>query len=78
MRVLLGSTVELGPGTAAALAVGLASRAVTEACDLVGPGLLTDDIIAPPLAYDSGHLTAPPHHGLGIALDREKMRKYEA
>ncbi|SVD78124.1 uncharacterized protein METZ01_LOCUS430978, partial [marine metagenome] len=42
--VLLGSTVELSPGTAIGLHLGLSSSGVTEACDLVGPGLLVDDV----------------------------------
>ena len=76
LQVLLGSTVELGPGTAAALHVGVASRAVTATSDLVGPGLLEDDVIQIPFAYDNGRLSVPRRSGLGVTLDAEKLRRY--
>ena len=52
--VLLGSTVELSPGTAMSLHVGLAGRGVKVASDLVGPGLLEGDVCVDPLTYTNG------------------------
>lgn len=77
--VLLGSTVELGPGTAAALHVGAASRGVTVPSDLVGPGLLEDDVVTEPFDYDGrGRLTVPTGPGLGVSLDPGKLRRYRS
>ena len=74
--MLLGSTVELGIGTAAALHLGIASKGVTVSSDLIGPGLLADDVTAPRLAYQNGHLRAPRGIGLGVDLDPALVKKY--
>ena len=74
--VLLGSTVELGIGTAAALHLGVASKAVRIASDLVGPGLLTDDVVTPRFAYHQGRLRAPQSCGLGVELVPSLLDKY--
>ena len=74
--VLLGSTVELGIGTAAALHLGVASKAVRIASDLVGPGLLTDDVVTPRFAYQQGRLRAPQSCGLGVELVPSLLDKY--
>jgi len=74
--VLLGSTVELGPGTAAALHLGVASKSVCIASDLVGPGLLADDVGQPPLRYEAGRLRAPDVPGLGVTLDATRVDRY--
>ena len=76
--VLLGSTVELGIGTAAALHLGIASKGVTVASDLVGPGLLAGDVVAPRLDYQQGHLPAPQGLGLGIDLVPMLVKQYGA
>ena len=78
LRVLLGSTVELGPGTAAALHLGATSQAVTATSDLVGPGLLEDDVITQPFTYDNGWLKVPEGPGFGVSLDRKKLAEYYA
>jgi len=74
--VLLGSTVELGPGTAAAVHVGVAGRGVNAASDLVGPGLLEDDVITKPLEYVEGSLRPSQAAGLGVELDPAKLARY--
>ena len=76
MPVLLGSTVELGIGTAAALHLGIASSSVTIASDLVGPGLLAGDVVAPRLAYRQGQLHAPRGVGLGVDLVPALIEQY--
>lgn len=76
--VLLGSTVELSPGTAAALSLGLASSGVTEACDLVGPGLLVSDVCEDPLTYSDGHLVAQTSSGLGVDLSPDKLTELKS
>ena len=74
---LLGSTVELGIGTAAMVHLALSSSNVLISSDLVGPGLLVDDIITEPFCYKSGSLTSTSLSGLGVALDEEKVKKWE-
>ena len=76
MPVLLGSTVELGIGTAAALHLGIASSRVTIASDLVGPGLLAGDVVVPRLAYRQGQLHAPLGVGLGVDLVPALIEQY--
>lgn len=76
IQALLGSTVELGPGTAAALHLGLACPAVSLASDLVGPGLLEGDVTSPRLRYTAGHLGALPGPGLGLNLDAAALERY--
>ena len=76
MPVLLGSTVELGIGTAAALHLGIAAQAVTVASDLVGPGLLADDVVAPRLGYERGQLGVGTGIGLGVDLLPTQLVRY--
>lgn len=73
--VLLGSTVELGIGTAAAVHLGVATKAVCAPSDLVGPGLLASDVVAPRLGYRQGCLYAPRGPGLGVELIPERMEQ---
>ncbi len=74
---LLGSTVELGVGTAAALHVASASAAVTWASDLVGPGLLTADVVEPAITYQSGRLPLPAGPGLGVRLSPAALERWQ-
>lgn len=76
LKVLLGSTVELGVGTACALHVGCASRAVEVASDLVGPGLLVDDVVDPPFRYEQGELAIRHAAGFGVTPTPEQLAKY--
>jgi muconate cycloisomerase len=76
--VLLGSTVELSPGTAIALHLGLASSGVTEACDLVGPGLLVDDVCEEPLMHQDGQLYHRAAAGLGVDLSEAKLNQWKS
>lgn len=80
MPALLGSTVELGIGTAAAVHLGCASRAVTWASDLVGPGLLAGDVVHPAFSYSDGSLALPDvsRPGLGVELDHELLAQHAA
>ena len=74
--MLLGSTVEMGPGTAAFVHLAVASRNVTVPSDLVGPGLLVDDICTTPFRYRNGALEPFEGPGLGVELDEEKMNQW--
>ena len=74
--VLLGSTVELGPGAAAFVHLAVASDNVTVPSDLVGPALLVDDVCKTPFSYRDGALQPFEGPGLGVELDEEKMNEW--
>ncbi len=76
LNVLLGSTVELSPGTAVSLHVGVAGKGVTVASDLVGPGLLEGDVCVTPLGYTNGGLEVGRFRGLGLELSEEQLTHY--
>ena len=63
--LLLGSTVEMGPGTLAQIQLAASIRGLTLPSDLVGPGLYADDVLAQPLTYIDGHLAVPGTIGFG-------------
>ncbi|GIW82620.1 MAG: dipeptide epimerase [Gemmatales bacterium] len=73
--VLVGSTVELGPGTLAQLHFAATIPNLTLPSDLIGPGMYTDDVLVRPLQYQRGRLAIPRGIGLGENMDRQKMRE---
>ena len=73
---LLGSTIELGPGTAAFLHLAVASPNISVSSDLVSPGLLVDDVCTQPFRYEEGFLRPGDAPGLGRQLDEAKMEKW--
>jgi len=78
LPALLGSTVELGIGTAAFVHLAVSSGNVTVSSDLVGPGILVDDIITEPFLYNNeGKLEPYKNPGLGVKLDENKIKKWE-
>lgn len=66
---LLGSTVELGVGTAQQLHLAASSPAVTWPSDLIGPLLYTADVTAEAWRWRDGSLVVPDGPGLGVSLD---------
>ena len=52
IQCLLGSTVELGIGTAAQLHLAASSAPVTYPSDLIGPAMYVDDYLTEPLRYE--------------------------
>lgn len=73
LHALLGSTVELGVGTAAQLALAASSWRVDWPSDLIGPLMYTDDVLVEPWEWDDGYLRVPSGVGLGVTLDPEKL-----
>jgi muconate cycloisomerase len=45
-------------------------------CELFGPGLLLDEVVAEPLEYEGAELIVPRAPGCGVTLDEQKLRKY--
>ena len=77
--LLLGSTVELGPGTLGLIHLGAAVESLTLPSDLIGPGMYRDDVLKDRLIYRDGHLDVPHAPGLGFEIDRKKLEalKYD-
>lgn len=73
--VLLGSTVELGPGTLAQLHLASTVANLTLPSDLIGPGMYKDDVLTKPLRYRAGKLDIPRGIGLGGEVDRAKLKE---
>lgn len=68
LEARLGSTLELGPGTLAAGALGVSSTAVTYPCDLVGPAVLSESTIEDDVEYPDGVLSLPDGPGFGFEV----------
>ena len=73
---LLGSMLEMGPGTLFAGHLAVATSNVEYASEIVGPLLLGDDLLTNPVTYKDGALQVPDSPGLGFELDPDKMAKY--
>ncbi len=66
--LLLGSTVEMGPGTLAQVQLAASIRGLTLASDLVGPGLYAEDVLTKPPTYVDGCLEVPRTIGFGAGI----------
>jgi muconate/chloromuconate cycloisomerase len=73
---LVGSMLEMGPGTLFAGHFAISTANVTYAGEIIGPLLLADDVLQEPVAYSSGALQIPDSPGLGIELDEAKLHQY--
>ena len=71
--VLLGSTVEMGPGTLAQLHLAATVPNLTLPSDLIGPGMYKDDVLVKRLNYERGKLKIPRGPGLGGNVDRRQL-----
>ena len=71
--VLIGSTVEMGPGTLAQLHLAATTPNLNLPSDLIGPGLYQSDVLKKPLRYRQGKLRVPDEAGLGGEVDRAKL-----
>ncbi len=74
--ILLGSTVEMGPGTLAQLHLAASIRDLTLPSDLIGPAMYADDVLETPLAYESSCLRVPESLGMGGKIDGAKLRGF--
>lgn len=66
----LGTTVELGVGAAAAVALGSSSTTVTYPCDINGPALYRKSPLKSPLEYKNGTFTPRDSPGFGFELQK--------
>jgi galactarate dehydratase (D-threo-forming) len=76
--VLLGTTQELGLGTAAVAHVGAVLPALPFPADNVGPRLYTADVAAPAVAFAGGQLLVPAGPGLGPTVDPSLLERHRS
>lgn len=72
----LGSMLELGIGTVGSAHFAAAFPNPAMATELVGPLLLSEDILKTPLHYDKGYLYLPEGPGFAIELNHEAVSEY--
>jgi L-alanine-DL-glutamate epimerase-like enolase superfamily enzyme len=77
---LIGTTQELGLGTAAQAIFGGSLAHLNAVSDPTGPKLYTDDVVAEPVRYEDGYLLLPDRSkpGLGMELDSSKLERLKA
>lgn len=68
-----GSTLEGSIGAAAGVQL-YSTWPDLLGCELVGPALMTEEIVTEPLTYRDGMLRVPTGPGLGVELDEERFR----
>ena len=72
----IGCMIETGIGTAAYLALGVSSPAVTMGCELFGPLFIVEDIVNEPTEYKDGHILINKRPGLGVTINEKAFNKY--
>lgn len=72
----IGSMLELGVGTAAGAQFAAAQPHVRYPCDVKGPSLYAESLLADPVRIEDGYTHVPDGPGLGVALDPEAVEKY--
>ena len=68
-----GTMLETGLGTAAALHLFATAETLHWGTEFFGPLLLTQDILAAPIVYRDFCVEIPKGHGIGAALDPDKI-----
>lgn len=71
-----GTMLETGLGTAAALQLFATVETLSWGTELFGPLLLTEDILAEPIAYRDFCVELPAGPGIGVTLDPEKLARF--
>jgi muconate cycloisomerase len=71
-----GMALESSLGTAAALQLFSALPAMSWACELIGPLLLSDDLSLEPTQYQDFEIVVPDGDGLGVRPDLDKIGFY--
>jgi muconate cycloisomerase len=71
-----GCLLESSIGAAAHLQVFGGLRELAWGCEHFGPQILVDDLVEQPLRFADFRIHLPAGPGLGVTLDREKLRRY--
>lgn len=73
IECLLGSTLELWPGTAAQAHFGATVPGLGHPSDLVGPLMYQTDVVTEPWHYAGGDMPVSERPGLGVDLDYARL-----
>lgn len=76
VRCYGGTALESSIGTAAAAHLCASMPELQGGCELIGPLLLSDDLVEHRVQYDNGYLALPEGPGLGVSVDWDKVDKY--
>ncbi|MBS0561482.1 MAG: mandelate racemase [Proteobacteria bacterium] len=71
-----GCLLESSIGAAAHLHAFAGLRELAWGCEHFGPQILTDDLVTEPLRFEEFRVHLPDGPGLGVTLDRGKLRRY--
>jgi muconate cycloisomerase len=71
-----GCLLESSIGAAAHLHAFAGLRTLEWGCEHFGPQILTDDLVQEPLRFADFHIHLPAGPGIGVMLDRDKLRRY--
>jgi muconate cycloisomerase len=71
-----GCLLESSIGAAAHLHAFAGLRTLDWGCEHFGPQILTDDLVQEPLRFADFHIHLPAGPGIGVMLDRDKLRRY--
>lgn len=72
-----GTMLESGVGTAAALHLFATADRMTFGCELFGPLLFAEEILATPLRYSDFEVHLPEGPGIGVTLDEDKIARFD-
>jgi muconate cycloisomerase len=71
-----GCLLESSIGVAAHLQAFAGLRSLDWGCEHFGPQILTDDLVQEPLHFADFHIHLPAGPGIGVTLERDKLRRY--
>jgi muconate cycloisomerase len=71
-----GCLLESSIGAAAHLQVFAGLRELGWGCEHFGPHILAEDLVEQPLRFADFQIHLPARPGLGVTLDRDKLRHY--
>jgi muconate cycloisomerase len=71
-----GTFLDSSIGASAALHLAAAERNILYGCELIGGLWLAEEIVEEPLAYSDFHVHVPTRPGLGMSLDRKKLKRF--
>lgn len=74
LKTLMGSTVEMSIGTAARVHVAAAAANLDHGCYMAAPLVYHEDVTVEPVRYVEGRVLVPDGPGIGVELDRERLR----
>ncbi|WP_205042027.1 muconate cycloisomerase family protein [Rhodoligotrophos defluvii] len=72
-----GMALESSLGTAASLQLFAALPDLAWGCEMIGPRLIAEDLSTEPVQYRDYEVIIPDGPGIGLVLDRDKLRRFQ-